>query len=130
VSGGKLLAAGIRGRDGSDAGGVATGVGAAPPIMIDGAESGAPALDGVLESVEALLPDSLESAVQDNIPSIASILTVNAAIRLLTRHIASLTRDRQKDSHRTFACRYILLRARVCQIFLLFVGSKLKIIKH
>jgi hypothetical protein len=109
---------------------VATAVGAASPVIIDGAESGAPALDGVLESVEALLPDSLESAVQDNIPSIANRLTVNAAIRRLTRHIASLTLKRPKDSHRTFACRYILLRAGLCQILLLFVGSKVKIIKH
>jgi len=57
---------------------VAVAVGAAPAAIIDDAESGARALEGVLESVEALLPDSLESAVQENIPSTASRLTVNA----------------------------------------------------
>ncbi len=77
VSGGKFLSDEIPGV--LHAGGVATAVGGAPPSTIDGAESGAPALDGVLASVEAVLPDSLESAVQENIPSTASRLTVNAA---------------------------------------------------
>jgi hypothetical protein len=58
---------------------VAVAVGAAPAAIIDDAESGALALEGVLELVEAVLPDSLESAVQENIPSTASKLTVNAA---------------------------------------------------
>jgi hypothetical protein len=62
---------------------VAVAVGAAPAAIIDDAESGALALEGVLESVEAallaLLPESLESAVHENIPSAASRLTVNAA---------------------------------------------------
>jgi len=62
---------------------VAVAVGAAPPAIIVDAESGAPAFEGILESVEAVLlaflPDSLESAVQENIPSTASRLTVNAA---------------------------------------------------
>ena len=53
-------------------------MGAAPAAIIDDAESGALALGGVLELVEAVLPDSLESAVQENIPSTASRLTVNA----------------------------------------------------
>jgi len=53
-------------------------VAAAPAAIIDDAESGACALEGVLESVEALLPDSLESAVQENIPSTANRLTVSA----------------------------------------------------
>jgi len=57
---------------------VAVAVGAAPAAIIDDAESGALALEGVLELVEAVLPDSLESAVQENIPSTASRLTVNA----------------------------------------------------
>jgi len=57
---------------------VAVGVAAAPAATIDDAETGALAREGVLESVEALLPDSLESAVQENIPSTASRLTVNA----------------------------------------------------
>ena len=58
-------------------------MGAASAAIIDDAESGALALECVLESVEAVLlaflPDSLESAVQENIPSTASRLTVNAA---------------------------------------------------
>jgi hypothetical protein len=54
-------------------------VGAAPAAIIDDAETGTLALEGVLELVEAVLPDSLESAVQENIPSTASRLTVNAA---------------------------------------------------
>jgi len=61
---------------------VAVAVGAAPAAIIDDAESGALALGGVLESIEAVLlaflPDSLVSAVQENIPSTASRLTVNA----------------------------------------------------
>jgi len=52
-------------------------VGAVPAAIIDDAETGA--LAGVLELVEAVLPDSLESAVQESIPSTASRLTVNAA---------------------------------------------------
>jgi hypothetical protein len=58
---------------------VAVAVGAAPPAIIVDAESGAPALEGILESVEVVSLDSLESAVQENIPSAASRLTVNAA---------------------------------------------------
>jgi len=58
---------------------VAVEVGIVPAAIIDDDESGALALEGVLESVEAVLPDSLESAVQENIPSTASRLTVNAA---------------------------------------------------
>ena len=54
-------------------------MGAAPPAIIDDAETGALALEAVLELVEAVLPDSLESAVQENIPSTASRLTDNAA---------------------------------------------------
>jgi len=56
---------------------------AAAAATIDDAETGALALEGVLELVEAILlaflPDSLESAVQENIPGTASRLTVNAA---------------------------------------------------
>jgi len=52
---------------------------AAAAATIDDAETGALALEGILELVEAVLPDSLESAVQENIPSTASRLTVNAA---------------------------------------------------
>ena len=59
--------------------GVAVAVAAAPAATIDDAETGALALEGILELVEAVLPDSLESAVQENIPSTASRLTVNAA---------------------------------------------------
>ena len=51
---------------------------AAPAATIDDAETGALALEGVLESVEAVLPDSLESAVQDKIPTTVSRLTANA----------------------------------------------------
>jgi len=54
-------------------------VGAAPAAIIDDAESGALALEGVRESVEAVLLDSLESAVQENIPSTANRLTANTA---------------------------------------------------
>jgi hypothetical protein len=75
MSGGKLDTG--RPLNGSD--GVATAVGEASPTDIDGSESGARALEGVLESVEAVLPDSLESAVQDKIPSTVSRLTDNAA---------------------------------------------------
>ena len=57
---------------------MAVGV-AAAAATIDDAETGALALEGILELVEAVLPDSLESAVQENIPSTASRLTVNAA---------------------------------------------------
>ena len=52
---------------------------AAAAATTDDAEIGALALEGVLELAEAVLPDSLESAVQENIPSTASRLTVNAA---------------------------------------------------
>jgi len=58
---------------------VAVAVGAAPAAIIDDAESGALALGAVLELVEAVLLDSLESAVQENIPSTANRLTDNAA---------------------------------------------------
>jgi len=58
---------------------VAVAVGAAPAAIIDDAESGALALEGVRESVEAVLLDSLESAVQENIPSTANRLTANTA---------------------------------------------------
>jgi len=54
-------------------------VAAAPAAIIDDAETGALALEGELESVEAVLPDSLESAVQEDIPSTVNRLTVNAA---------------------------------------------------
>jgi len=76
VSGGKFLPdrAGLD----SDAGGVDVGLGAASPTTIDDADSGALALGGVLEFVETVWP-SLESAVQENTPSTASRLTVNAA---------------------------------------------------
>jgi hypothetical protein len=92
MSGGKLDTG--RPLNGSD--GVATAVGEASPIDIDGSESAARAIEGVLESVAALLPDSRESAVQDNMFSIASRLTVSAATTCLTRHIASLTRNAEK----------------------------------
>jgi hypothetical protein len=76
-------------------------------MMIDGTDSGAIALDGVLESAEALVPDSLEAELQDDIPSvaipsitpsIASRLTVDAAIRVLTRYIASLALEAANGS--------------------------------
>jgi hypothetical protein len=76
VSGGKFLSDEISGV--LHAGVLVAGVGGAPPRIIDGAGSGALALGGVLEFVEAVLP-SLESAVQENIPSTASRLTATAA---------------------------------------------------
>jgi len=110
VSGGKLIPGGKL-RLGFNAGGVALGVGGAPPRIIDGGESGALALDGVLKSVDALVPDSLEVELQDIIPSIASRLTDNAAIRLLTRHIEGLhVVIAEKISRPKFACRYVLVR--------------------
>jgi len=75
VSGGKFLSDEIPGV--LHAGVLVAGVGDAPPKIIDGAGSGALALGGALELVEAVLP-SLESAVQENIPSTASRLTATA----------------------------------------------------
>jgi len=76
VSGGKFLSDEISGV--LHAGVLVAGVGGAPPPrIIDGAGSGALALGGALELVEAVLP-SLESAVQENIPSTASRLTATA----------------------------------------------------
>jgi hypothetical protein len=52
-------------------------------MMIDGADSGAAgavAPDGAPGSAEALLPDALESAVQEKIAKIAIRLMVDAAI--------------------------------------------------
>jgi hypothetical protein len=77
VSGGKFLSDEISGV--LHAGVLVAGVGGAPPRIIDGAGSGALALEDVLESVEAVFADSLESAVQENIPSTVSRLTINAA---------------------------------------------------
>jgi hypothetical protein len=102
---------------GSDAGGVATGVGAAPPVIIDDTESGAPTLEGVAESVEALWPDSLEpAAMQAKIPRIESSLTVNAAIRLPTRHMADLTRSSSEGiylSEEVFVSAHLKFGARI-----------------
>jgi hypothetical protein len=73
VSGGALLTG--RPSKGGDALGAAAGVGA-----LERAATGAAALDA-LASVEALLPDSFESAVQDNIASIASRQTAENTMR-------------------------------------------------
>jgi hypothetical protein len=52
--------------------------------------TGAAVLDDALASVEALLADSLESAVQEKNASIAIRLTVAAAIdNILTPHLAN-----------------------------------------
>jgi hypothetical protein len=58
---------------------VITGVDARP--LTDADVSGAGVLDGALVSVAALAPDSLESAVHEITPNIASRLTVNVAMR-------------------------------------------------
>ena len=67
----------------------------------DTAEAGALALDGVLESADALEPDSLEAELHDDSPSIASRPAIDAAARLLTRYIASLTLEapRRPSAH-------------------------------
>jgi len=63
----------------SDADGAAVEVGAGP-LATDAAATGAAVLDDTLVSVEALLPDSLELAVQDKIPSRASKLRADTAM--------------------------------------------------
>ena len=89
---------------------MAAGVGLASPILTDGAESGSLAvpLDGVLESVDAVVADSLEAELHDDVPSIApstaSRVTVDIAMRLVTRYIASLTHEVTKKS---FACHHV-----------------------
>ena len=75
VSGGKFLPD----RLGVHAGGFVIGVGDGS-LTSGAAAIGAAVLDDALGSVEALLPGSLESAVQDKTVSIAIRLTVNAAI--------------------------------------------------
>jgi len=86
VSGGKFLPD----RLGVHAGGFVTGVGDGS-LTSGAAATGAAVLDDALGSVEALLPGSLESAVQDKTVSIAIRLTVNAEINdTLTPHFANL----------------------------------------
>jgi len=86
VSGGKFLPD----RLGVHAGGFVIGVGDGS-LTSGAAAIGTAVLDDALGSVEALLPGSLESAVQDKTVSIAIRLTVNAAINdTLTPHFANL----------------------------------------
>ena len=74
--------------NGSDGSGVAIGLDAG--LLTDAAASGADVLDEALASVAPLLPDSLESAVQDVVASIAIKLTANTAINdTLTPHLVN-----------------------------------------
>ena len=73
---------------GSDGSGVAIGLEGG--LLTDAAASGADVLDEALASVAPLLPDSLESAVQDLVANIANKLTPNAAINdTLTPHLVN-----------------------------------------
>jgi hypothetical protein len=84
VSGGELDTG--RPSNGSDGGGVATGLDAG--LLTDAAAIGADVLDDALAPVEPLLLTSLESAVHDVVASIAIKLTPNAAINdTLTPHL-------------------------------------------
>jgi hypothetical protein len=86
VSGGKFLPD----RLGVHAGGFVTGVGDGS-LTSGAAAAGTAIFDDALGSVEALLPGSLESAMQEKNASIAIRLTVNAAIdNTLTPHFANL----------------------------------------
>ncbi len=86
VSGGKFLPD----RLDVHAGGFVIGVGDGS-LTSGAAAIGAAVLDDALGSVEALLPGSLESAMQEKNASIAIRLTVNAAIdNTLTPHFANL----------------------------------------
>ena len=68
-------------------------------MAVDGAGSAAlaAALDGVLESADALGTDSLDAELHDESPSIASRATVDIATRLVNRYIGTLTLRR--DDH-------------------------------